>query len=170
MDIDINFRAKYLNYHDIVNNITRLNNYLNIHIFHFFKNNELSYIKKMVYNYNTYNYYRISKSVLNSFYDNNYKIFYRHYVILLTNTYVSQNQRLIYINTYQDNSFRNFIIGGYYKFLSREYIEFNNQHIYYQMTVRDFYYCNYYISKQEMNDIQEQLKTCSKSIQLLYTL
>ena len=167
--MDINFRAKYLNYHDIVNNITRLNNNLNIYMFHFFKNNELLYIKKMVFDYNNSNYYRISKSVLNSFYDNDYKIFYRHFIILLTDIYVHENQRLIYTNIYQDNSFYKFIIGIYYKFCSREYINYC-QHMYYQMTVGDFYYYDYYISKQEINDIQEQLKTCSKSIQLLYTL
>ena len=173
MDIDINFRASYLSYYDIINNIVRLNNNLDIYMFHFFENNQLLYTKKMIYNYNNFNYYRISKSVLNSFYENNYKISYIHYVILLTNTYVNENQRLIYINIYNDVFFRDFIIGSYYKFLSREYIEFSHQHIYYTQIddrIGDFYYFNYYITKKEVNDMRNQLKTYGKSIELLYTL
>lgn len=169
----INFRSKYLDYGYIINNIVKPNNKLDIYFFHFFKNNQLLYTKKMVYGYNYYNHhfnhYRISKSILNSFYDNNYKISYIHYVILLTNIYVNKNQRLIYINTYRNNSFSNFIIGDYYKFRSREYIDYC-RHIYYQIVVGNFYYYNYYITKQEINDMQEQLKTCSKSIELLYIL
>ena len=173
MDIDINFRANYLSYYNIINNIVRSNNNLDIHFFHFFKNNRLLYIKKMVYDYNNFNYYRISNSVLNSLYEKQYKILYTHYIILLTDTYVKENQQLIYINTYNDIFFRNFIIGSYYKFLSREYIEFNHQHIYYAWicdSIGDFYYFNYYITKQEINDMQNQLKTYGKSIELLYTL
>ena len=166
----INFRSKYLDYDYIVSNIIRLdNNNLDIYSFHFFKNNQLLYTKKMVYDYYYYNCYRISKSVLNAFYKNNYKISYLHFIILLTDTYVNENRRLIYINTYKNNSFRNFIIGDYYKFLSREYIDYC-QHIYYQTAVGDFYYNNYYITRQEINDIQEQLKIYSKSIELLYML
>ena len=123
----------------------------------------------MVYDYNHSNFYRISKSVLNLFYEKQYKISFLHFIILLTDTYVNENQKLIYINTYKNNSFRSFIIGDYYKFRSCEYINYC-QHIYYQTVVDDFYYYNYYISRQEINDIQEQLKICSKSIQLLYTL
>lgn len=173
MDIDINFRASYLSYYDIINNIIRLNNNLNIQSFYFFKNNKLLCIKKMIYDYNNYRYYRISKSVLNLFHENNYKISYTHYVILLTDTYVNRNQQLIYIDTYNNNSFRNFIIGSYYKFCSREYIEYNHQHIYYIWMddwIGDCYYYNYYITKQEINDIRNQLKTYSQSIKLLYIL
>lgn len=165
----INFRSKYLDYGYITSNIVVKSNNLDIYFFHFFKDNKLLYVKKMVYNYYYYNFYRISKSVLNSFYKNNYKISYLHFIILLTDTYVNKNQRLIYINTYRGNSFRNFIIGSYYKFLSREYINYC-QHIYYQTAVGDFYYYNYYITRQEINDIQEQLTIYSKSIELLYAL
>lgn len=169
----INFRSKYLDYGYIINNIVKPNNKLDIYFFHFFKNNQLLYTKKMIYNYNNFNYYRISKSVLNSFYEKKYKISYVHYVILLTDIYVNGNQQLIYINTYNDNSFRNFIIGSYYKFCSREYIEYNHQHIYYTRIddwIGDFYYFNYYITKKEVNDMRNQLKTYSKSIELLYIL
>ena len=163
MIMKINFRSKYLDYDYIINND------FDIYSFHFFKDNELLYTKKMIYNFNTHNFYQISKSVLNLFYEKQYEILYTYFIILLTNTYINKNQQLIYINVYRNNSFRNFIIGDYYKFLSHEYIDYC-QHIYYQMTVGDFYYYDYYISKQEINDIQEQLKTCSKSIELLYIL
>jgi len=168
----INFRAKYLGYSDIISNIIRLNSNLDIYFFHFFKDDQLLYTKKMVYDYNYYNYYRISNNTLNLIYDNNYKISYLHFIILLTDTYVNKEQRLIYINTYKNNFFRNFIIGDYYKFSSREYIDYC-QHIYYTQIndqIGDFYYYNYYITKQEITDIREQLKTYSKSIELLYTL
>ena len=165
----INFRARYLNYNDIMNNIVKLNN-INIHMFHFFKNNQLLYTKKMVYNYN---YYRISNSVLNLLYkEKKYKISYIHYIILLTDIYVKENQKLIYMNVYKDNQFCNFIISSYYESLSRNYIHYDKQ-IYYHCPPRwisNFYYYNHYITNQEINNVCDQLAIYGKSIKLLYML
>ena len=128
----INFCSKYLDYSYITSNIVvKSHNDLDIYSFYFFKNNQFLYIKKMVYDHYYSNFYRISNNTLNSFCKNNYKISFLHIIILLTDTYINENQSLIYINTYKDNSFRNFIIGNYYKFLSREYIEYSYQYMYY---------------------------------------
>ena len=185
----INFCARYLDFHNIVNNIIQLNNNLPIHIFYFFENNQLLYIKKMVYSYNKhnyyrmpnsicndydkYNYYRISNSVLNSFYKKQYQISYIYYVVLLTNIYVNENQRLIYMNVFEDNSFNKFIIGTYYKFLSRDYIHYGDDEIYYHCLPRwigNFYYYNHYITNQEINNVCDQLEIHGNSIKLLYVL
>ena len=176
--MDINFHARYLNYYDIINDVIRLNDNLQITMFHFFKNDQLLYTKKMVYNYNNYNYYRISNSVLNSFYEEKkYKISYMHYVILLTDIYIHENQKLIYMNVYKDNLLRTFIIGIYYKFLSRDYISYSHQHIYNHVYynwiydwIGDFYCYDYYITKQEINNVCDQLAIYGHSIELLYTL
>ena len=164
----INFHSKYLDYDYIIYND------LNIYSFHFFENNQLLYTKKMVYNLYTHNFNRISKSVLNLFHNNNYKIPYVH-VILLTDIYVNKNQRLVYINAYnKNNSLYTFIIGSYYKFLSREYIEFNREHTYYicppPRQTGNFYYYNYYITNQEINNVCDQLEIYGKSVGLLHAL
>lgn len=182
----INFRARYLGFYDIVNNIVQSNNNLPIHIFYFFENNQLLYTKKMVYNYNKHNYYKMSNSVynnydkynyrrisnltLNSFYEKQYKIFYIHYVVLLTNIYVNENQRLVYMNVYED-IFDKFIIGTYYKFLSRDYIHYEK--IYYHCQpkwIGNFTYYNHYITNQEINNACDQLEIHSNSIKLLHSL
>lgn len=182
----INFHARYLGFYDIANNIVESNNNLPIHIFYFFENNQLLYTKKMVYNYNKHNYYRMSNSIcnnydkynyrrisnstLNSFYEKQYQISYIHYVVLLTNTYVNENQRLIYINVYED-IFDKFIIGTYYKSLSRDYIHYDE--IYYHCQPRwigNFYYYNHYITNQEINNVCDQLEIHGNSINLLYSL
>lgn len=165
----INFRSKYLDYGYIINND------FNIYSFHFFKNNELLYTKKMVYNLYTHNYNRISKSVLNLFYENNYKISYVCVIILLTDIYVNKNQQLIYINVYnKNNSLYTFIIGSYYKFCSHEYIKFNREHTYYiyplPRQIGNFYYYNHYITNQEINNVCNQLEICGKSVRLLHVL
>ena len=162
----INFRAKYLGYDYIINKD------LYIYFFHFFKDNKLLCTKKMIYNLDMHNFCRISKSVLNSLYEKQYKISYVCVIILLTDIYINENQRLIYINAYRDNSFCNFIIGSYYKFLSHDYIHYDTQ-IYYNCPPRwigNFYYYNHYITKQEINDVCNRLEIYGNSIKLLYTL
>lgn len=185
----INFRARYLDFHNIVTNIVESNNNLSIHIFYFFENNQLLYTKKMVCgynkhnyyrmsnlvcnNYDRYNYYRISNSVLNSFYEKQYKISYMHYAVLLTDTYVNENQRLIYMNVYEDSSFDKFIIGTYYKFLSRDYIHYGDDKINYYCPPRwigNFTYYNHYITNQEINNVCDQLEIYGNSIKLLHSL